>query len=433
MNINVFLLFAFTFGLFYNYKRTLLWMALLWPVIDMLSGLGPISFTKVLGLVAFIVAIMFRFWEVKRGPFFILFLPIIIISVISNYINERHTPSMLGFASTNIFLPFIFWSSVKLKKDVKLFLKIWTIFFVIVCLYGYIEAILNSNPFAQWACDSNNKLLRGYYGAYSNSLRYGVKRIQSLMICRDSCGALSAFFWGLLYYFKEYKQEYIDSRWMKFATTALMFMLPITVLLTGTRACIAILAVCMLGTVKKINPNYVVLVCMVGMIAYFTADLYLNNIIQSFVETDTVSGSSIDMRQQQLYAVYFTLRQSPLFGNGFGSWNDYSKYADDLLGAESLWFQLLLKIGILGTVSFILIIVALLWYIYKTHTPYAMVLLTAFLVGLTLSSLPGFDLPLLFMFVGMMVHLNKNVIYKTYKNDIRKKLVSIRLRSSLQG
>lgn len=430
MSLNIILVFVLLLGLLFDYKKTILKVACLYPILDMLGGVGPISLMKVYGLMAIVVAFIKYRRDIKRSPVMYVAVPFLVICLISNYINEHHSPTMLGFMSTSILLPIIMLEAVG-TRGVKLFLKIWTLFFLVVCIYGYIEAFTNSNPFAEWACNEKNTLFGGYYSTAFGGTRFGLRRIQSIMIYRDACGANSALFWGFLYYIRTYKRSLIDSKWMEYATTALMFMLPITVLLTGTRACIAILLVCMLGTIKRINAKYIVIVCVVCIIAFTFAEPFLNSVYQSFADTDNVEGSNIDMRQQQLTAVLLTLKQSPIFGNGFGSWHDYSEWADELLGAESLWFQLLLKVGILGTFTFVLMITVLIYHIAKTQTPYAFVILIAFFVGLTLSSLPGFDTPLLFLFIGIMIDVNSVSDIKTKIYEHKNKLSSINLRTRI--
>lgn len=431
MTINILLFLILGIGLLYDYKKTVLWVACLYPILDMLGGVGPISLMKIFGMMAFVVAVAWHWKELIRCPIFYVAIPYALISIYSNYINERHTPTMLGFISTGVLLPIVFWNAVKTEKRIKMFLKVWTVYMLVVCMYGYIEALTSSNPFALWACDEHNKLFGGYYSAYSDGFRFNVKRIQSLMLCRDACGAFSALFWGLLYYFRTLKREYIDTAWMKYATLALMFMLPVTVLLTGTRACIAMLLVCMISALKKINFNYLVALTFSGIVALIIAEPYLDSIYQSFVDTEKVDGSNLDMRQQQLAAVLMTLRQSPWFGNGFGSWVDYSKWASDLLGAESVWFQLLLKVGILGTITYVVLIILLARSILLSSTPYAVFILLAFLAGLSLSSLPGCDMPLLALFLGMMIRTHNDKDKRTTLNEFRKRLSGISMRSSI--
>lgn len=416
MLINILIVFLFIIGLLVNYKKTIFWVACLFPILHMIAGIGPIPLIRVLGIVSIVLLFVWYWQDVKQCPIVYVTIPFIIVCAISNHINERHTPTMLGYISENAFLPIVMWNAVKGKT--KSFLKISSIYFLVVCLYGYYEAITNSNPFATWACSEDNTFIEGYYKEYSEGIRYGVKRIQSLMLWRDACGSLSAYYWGLLYYYKTYHPKIIGDGWLKTLTTILMYMLPITVLLTGTRACIVVLLVCMIGTIRKINVKIVIVGLGVAMLAFVFAAPYVDSLVSSFSQTDSVSGSNVDMREQQLVAVLMTLRSSPVFGNGFSPWQNYSLYAEELLGAESLWFQLLLKVGILGTLFYIIMLMAFARRLLLTHTYYALVMLVAFIIGLTLSSLPGFSLPYVSIYTGMMVysnqkwHNNNKILYR---------------------
>lgn len=420
MVLNWLLLLILFIGLCVNYRKTIFWVACFFPILNMFGGLGPVSLIQLFGLMAIVVAVCRHGATLKKCPILYAGVVFLIVCGVSNFINERHTPSMLGYVSLNALLPIVLWYFAKSGTEIRLFLKVWTIYLLIICIYGYYEAATNSNPFAEWACDEKNKLFGGYYHAYSSGIRFGVKRIQSLMLWRDACGAISALFWGLLYYFRTYKKEYLDTLWMKYATAALMIMLPVTVLLTGTRACIAILVVCMVGTIKRLSAGYLGVVCIFSILVYLFAAPYISSISHSFSETDSVSGSSIYMRQMQLAAVFNTLKQSPLFGNGFGSWWDYSKWGEDILGAESIWFLLLLKVGLIGTIVFVFIILLLARFIILSKRPYVLVIMIASLVGLTLSSLPGFSMPLLIIFISAMIRIYNNKKMHTIHDKIKR-------------
>ena len=113
MLLNILLIIILGIGLLINFKKTILMVACSWPFVDMLGGIGPISLMKVFGIMAIGVALFFRSSTLKKNHFLLWSIPLVAIAVLSNYLNERHTPTMLGYVSTVVFLPIVMFKSVR--------------------------------------------------------------------------------------------------------------------------------------------------------------------------------------------------------------------------------------------------------------------------------------------------------------------------------
>lgn len=411
MLIPIILIIISVYWLLKDYRYTIFRFACFFPVLNMFAGIGPLIFSQVFGLIAIVIIYIQDSSYFKRFPLKHTIALYSLLILIANFLNEQHTPSMLAFLSTSVLLPFVLWKSVDTELKIRYFIKCWTVYFLIICIYGFYEAATDSNPFAEWMMTTGDSVFGGFRRV-SDSHRFGFRRIQSLMLYRDPCGAYSALFWGFLFYYRKYHPEIIGKGWLRTATSLLMYMLPFIVLLTGTRACIAIIVVCMIGAFRRLKIKYLFVIIPLVIISTIFLGDYLDTIYKSFSDTSSVAGSNLNMREMQLNAILNTVSESPIYGNGFGSWKDYSNYAEDILGAESQWFQLLLKVGILGTLSYFALVVSLVWYILKSNISYLLFIVLAFFVGLTLSSLPGFKEPVLFLFLGVIYSQNKKIKLK---------------------
>lgn len=67
-------------------------------------------------------------------------------------------------------------------------------------------------------------------------------------------------------------------------------------------------------------------------------------------------GSSLAMRMTQLDISYKAFLKSPLIGNGTKATSIVTEQNPELLGAESIWFTLLIEKGILGILAFLTLI-----------------------------------------------------------------------------
>ena len=386
------------------YRNTILWIASLWMILNMISGIGPISLLQIVALVAFpSFFLKNRISDSRSFPAWWVIIPYLLVIYLANIYNERHTPSMLAYMSTNVFWPFLFWqATVKANKEqIRRIILCWLLWFVVLVVYGLFEAATNSNPIVDWMLNSNNKDFMGYFSGISDEIRFGIKRIQSITLWRDSLGANSALLFGFIYFLITYYRSLIKSRRVLLVMRLMLIALPITVLLTGTRACIAMLVICSIPIVLDVRSKNFWLFVTFALVLCIVAFPTLQEIYLSFTDTTSVGGSNVDMRQEQLAAVLMTAQNSPLIGNGFGDWNDYSLYSDYLLGAESVWFQLILKIGFLGMACYIATWVTIIVFIIKKKIPYMLFFVMAYLFGKTLSSLPGAEDSMVCLFIAL--------------------------------
>lgn len=68
-------------------------------------------------------------------------------------------------------------------------------------------------------------------------------------------------------------------------------------------------------------------------------------------------GSSSGMRLEQWGSILWAFEQNELWGNGSSYlWNVATQNNYEILGAESIWFSLLIDYGIMGGLMFIFLV-----------------------------------------------------------------------------
>lgn len=147
----------------------------------------------------------------------------------------------------------------------------------------------------------------------------------------------------------------------------------INIVLCGTRAPMVGLAVTLCVYALFVNKARLIRVGIVGVVAVIIAGnfvstdslmmKYVNGVVDIFTTGgENTGGSSMDMREDQLAVATLYAMKNPLWGNGIGYCNVmqnensllYIFYDDDLRGAESLLFYMLIDYGFvyIGLISF---------------------------------------------------------------------------------
>ena len=151
----------------------------------------------------------------------------------------------------------------------------------------------------------------------------------------------------------------------KIRIKCIMFVLIlINIILCGTRAPMVGLSVTLCIYALFVNKTRLVRVVIVGVFAVIIASnfvstdspmmKYVDGVVDIFTTGgENTGGSSVDMREEQLSVATLYAMKNPIWGNGVGYCNAmqnensllYIFYDDDLRGAESLLFYMLIDFG----------------------------------------------------------------------------------------
>ena len=150
-----------------------------------------------------------------------------------------------------------------------------------------------------------------------------------------------------------------------------------TVMLSGF---IAILLLFMLTKASKIKVKVVFGVLVFCVLAYLFVPSFtfmVDNSIGSVLLNDSssqrrIDGSSVEMREGQLYGAKAMWLQHPILGNGFKyifldlGWGS-NKYVGDMFGYESLLFNVIIERGLVGLIAYVIFFYSIFRYFIKNR------------------------------------------------------------------
>jgi hypothetical protein len=195
----------------------------------------------------------------------------------------------------------------------------------------------------------------------------------------------------------------------------LLLLLPISVLLSGTRSQYVAFAIALfpfLFWVKFLKTNFskILILCSFVFVVVFFNFFYI--VVESMLSPDNAnpSGSTLEMRTTQFLISFYYFLQNPLWGNGRNYiWEVVRPLHPALYGAESVWFQLMVDYGIVGCLSYLLIVFMTGRWASKYSKTFAFYAF-AFLVAKTLSIVIGVEINMLLItsIIVVKIHQYKN-------------------------
>lgn len=400
--------------LFYKFDRAVCFYVAYYPLMNMVGLTNSINLFQVVGIFAFLMYLISPTYKKNKVeikyPFYLTLIFVIISYVVSNIMNVPHWPSSVSYVMAEYTLPIVFWNLMWNEENRKLFYKFFISFILIVCLYCLYEFLTQSNPIYEWYTKSS--LFIGYAADRTEDIRFGSMRCHSIM--RDvgalgtvCCTAICIFF----YLLKNINLTKIQSQLLWILTVLCSF----CVLLTGTRTIILAMVLCfiLLSFTLSIKRKILMLILLVlVIIAFFD---YFMQIFLSFTDTESVRGSSTDMREMQLAVVLNALNSSPIYGLGLEGTALIMNRVVEAYGLESAWFQILVNFGLLGAFAFAFSLLQGFYYSIKNKNIAALTIVTMFLLVKTMSSIPGLDNGY-FLYIISFLIVNKTNIDKHDEN-----------------
>lgn len=423
----IFLLFLVL--LFTNYKKTILFYAAFKILLN--SGISltfePPSLTLELAINLSIIIYYFLFKFKKsqntdfpfKYPFILMSISYILSSVFTNYSASIAFTTTTRLILNDFVFVYILWKVIQSKKDLHFIIKFFLIISFILCIYSLFEIITNSNPIMKWESSlippefNTDKI----FLSSTTDLRFGRIRSQSLFPISISFGAFCLlFFTFIIFYFQNFKSVYRISYIPKIIIISLLFMgiflsnsrtpmfaLPIFILAIANHKIIKLKTITILAIITVLLIPFV--------IPYLSA---YSSISES--STNSVGGSSIEMRLKQLETSFDSFLESPIVGNGIR----YSggvlavEKRDEILGAESIWFILLIEQGVIGIISFILMYIITVNKLVNIDKQFILLFTLGWIILNSFSSLPSIGNGLFYTFLV--------IIIKSYLINIKYKL-----------
>lgn len=346
--------------------------------------------------------------KLKTYPFLVPSLLVLTSYCVTNMLAEAHWPSTIFTFNTIHMFPFVVWCVLDEKKDVRWLLGGYVVLFSFSVIYALIELALNDNVILDSLITKRlvNENVLNY-----DEIRFGVKRLQSIFCTPMSMGlAMSTFAYVLYEKGKMMRQK----NFFLFVLMMMCFILP---WLSGARSVFIAALIILFPVLKSTLKSRRFALLKIGVIGgiIFAGGGWIWSLVDSFIHSDTaVTGSSFEMRLMQFAVILPFFLNSPIWGNGFAFVWTFVKAVDkDILGAESIWLQILVDYGLLGAVGYI----ACIYAIYRSLTkfkPEGKYLPIAIVLGYTMSTF--LELEMNFFFIMSII------LIKSYEWDEEEKL-----------
>lgn len=361
MIAGIFLTIFFSRMLLYNYKRGIILIAMTIQLLSYIgTGIPSVKIYFALSILSFILYFTnkpqlskdkYPIW-LKAST--IIFLISFVITTITSDFMHWQTVFVNAFAYFGF--PFILWKCLDSKEQVDYALKKLVVIMTIATLIGLFEAFFRINPVHEII----QKIFIVEDFAFDDTrIRYGLKRCNSIFSYFSTYGIATFVTFVVLYvkvFILKEKRPWLSS---------LMFLCAFASFSTGSRATYLglFLALFMLLTRKKfLNSNTGKTMI---IISFLLLPILLNvgyQVVDSMVNSDTskyAQGSSSDLREMQWGICLPYFLNSPIVGNGrMYIWDTVKEANYGLLGAESIWFSILVDYGLLGAFAFLFMIFA---------------------------------------------------------------------------
>ncbi len=325
--------------------------------------------------------------------------------IVTTYFAWLRNFLLLGITFTTLlFNVYIFWCVINsnLRKYLNLFIKWSCIFGCIIVGYALFETVTTSNPFIEYI-NSSHAYLNDFL---ITEVRFGIKRSQSIFSMHTTNGAISLALFCLLLYLKRQTNFFKSNKLIN----VLIVLLLITVFLTGARSAMIGCVICCLMFYEKklLQFKYVLLLLVAGCILIGSLHEYIQEVLDSIFDTEKVSGSNTDMRSIQFEIAYLFLAQSFWFGHGLSyTWLYVKIFYDELLGAESLWIPVMIDQGFIGIMAYAFFFICCIVYSIKKKALCISFFVLGFLVYNSMSSLPGFQITYILIYIMTMIELKQ--------------------------
>ena len=284
---------------------------------------------------------------------------------------------------TSIAYGFMLFKVVQRDDQIVLLIKYFICVSLILFADAVVDVVLGINPIIEI-----EKFQAGsrFWVSSNTVMRAGMARTTSFMGHSIAMGTIAVFLWGILVliYVKCHKYVY-DHKLFLFCIA----ILPICMLFANSRTTM-LMALCFLLLFverKTIFDFQGVLVLLALLCVCFVANDYLDWIYNSIFHESSVDvqGSSSDLRERQWEVAFYYFMKSPIWGQGIDF--DVLRYEEErnVMGMESLWFQLFMRQGLVGVISYCVFLLGGLVCFWKTNKAFC-TFFVAWVVSITFSS-----------------------------------------------
>ena len=372
---------------------------------------------SVVACVLFIINVRCRLRMLLKFPLMSALLLLSLSILITNFFSDGpQRPSYILRAFPSYFCIIIFWYFLREKtKETLRYSSLCILAYgLIVSLFSILEAIMGRNYYIELV---NNLDL--YIRDYNiTEIRYGIKRCQSIFSMHTTNGGVCMVLGVSLLYLIRFS-SLLKGKMFPYIVVLSLF---VSVFLTGSRGAMVglIFSLCtFIVSWNARNLKFALGIIAVACCALLIWGNLFESIFNSMVYSDSISGSNSEMRENQLGIVLYYLSKSPIIGNGLLYTWTYVRDYENILGAESLWFPVLIEQGILGALSYVYYFYSCIHYTIIKKVSSISFLVIGFIVFNTLSSIPFFDFYFIVIFVFLLVYARQYFSEKDFNRYSR--------------
>jgi hypothetical protein len=400
---------------FVNYKKAFIWFLVYQIFVQFgiqLFSIGSLSLplglvTSAVFFLQFLLKKKYKDPRMKEFPFKVAFILLLLSRFITCFTAAGSFTEELNRAVTfsfqNIVNIYIAWYVFRSKKEFRYLFKIVTVVFFSACILGYYEYFAQYNPYTNY---EKNFIGEGINYYSLESVR-GF-RITSVFEHPIGAGMNFGMYFVVALYLLINEGKSVPIRRLTLVTAFLC--LPL-VLLTKQRSAMIftlIISIILLNFRKKRFYGILILI----LIGLFTLSPMLSNYTQYLTSIfdqnaqSQISGSSLTMRMMQLDACLQLLKTSPLFGIGEKYSNYISNiYTSNALMLESVWLDQMVKHGLLGICSYLVLAYDYIIKIPKKYNFGKLIMLSiGFWATYTITTIPSFRMYLLYVFIFYLIN-----------------------------
>ena len=281
---------------------------------------------------------------------------------------------------------YIYYFCLDKFENIKFAITCYAVFAIVMCGNGLLTPLFGINPlddYLQSISDKNNSMFIENYWVRMGQVRYRSFIPHAISYGVACCVIFYLLIWSLLQ---------IRKHRLFLVSTAIVFLLS-GIIICGSRTPILglIPILYLLFAHKGITSKMKIALLFLGFIfLLFSGDYILysiNSLIDSKLAAE-VGGSSTNTRLNQFAIAYKLLISQPFWGMGM-NFDAYS-YDSGILGAESVWFPLMMNNGLIGILSYAIIYFCIFRISFKSPgRSVLLVISTGWLIMRTATSLIG--------------------------------------------
>ena len=314
---------------------------------------------------------------------------------------------------TSILYVMMLFSSVYDKQSIKILLYSFIVVASILVIDALIDVIFGVNLITQITSSQGG----GRYWISENDIqRAGMQRTTSFMPHSIAMGTLAALLWGMFVLVYSKFPQYIPSSKM---TKFLLSTLPFCVLFANSRTsiCVFICFFLLFLNFKQIFTKkslglLLIVICLFILFPQYLIWMYNSIFHESEVN---VAGSTMDLRERQSDIAITYFFKNPILGNGIDF--DLLRYEkkDDVMGMESLWFDLMYHRGLMGLIPYVVLMITGFYVMWRTNRWFTLFFF-AWIISITMSSQVSISS---FLFVFMIFLSYKIKIINDYEQRMQ--------------